>query len=90
MIRVEFTSLLKRFFPNLTSLSIEANSVAELISELDVKYPGLSAYLIQEHGGLRKHVNIFVNGCMIKDRVNLSDSLLHNDKVNIIQALSGG
>ena len=90
MVRVEFTSLLKRFFPNLTSLNIEANSVAELIFELDVKYPGLSAYLIQEQGGLRKHVNIFVNGQMIKDRVNLSDTLLHNDKVNIIQALSRG
>lgn len=90
MVTVQFTSLLQRFFPNLKTEQVEATSVAQLLEELDIKYPGLSSYLIEEHGGLRKHVNIFVNGTMIKDREQLSDTLLHDDKVNIIQALSGG
>jgi len=90
MVTVEFTSLLQRFFPNLKTEQVQANSVAQLIAELNIKYPGLSSYLIEENGGLRKHVNIFVNGNMIKDREQLLDTLLHHDKVNIIQALSGG
>jgi len=90
MVSVKFTSLLKRFFPTLTSVKVEATSVEELLVELDKQYDGLSGYLIEEHGGLRKHVNIFINGNMIKDREKLSDKLNRNDKVNIIQALSGG
>jgi len=90
MVIVEFTSLLKRFFPNLSTVEVRASSVKELVQVLDEQYSGLSGYLIEEHGGLRKHVNIFVNSKMIKDREGLSDTLSENDKVNIIQALSGG
>lgn len=90
VVTIQFTSLLKRFFPNLKTEEIEANTVAELVMLLDKTYPGLKAYLVEEQGSLRKHVNIFVNGTMIKDRINLSDRLLYNDQVNIIQALSGG
>lgn len=90
MVSVEFTSLLNRFFPHLTSVEVEASSVHELVQQLDQQFSGLGGYLIEEHGGLRKHVNIFVNGKMIKDRKALSDPLSDNDKVNIIQALSGG
>ena len=90
MVNVEFTSLLKRFFPTLTSVEVEASTVKDLLEEIDKEYSGLSGYLIEEHGGLRKHVNIFINGNMVKDREKLSDVLNENDKVNIIQALSGG
>ena len=90
MITVHFTSLLNRFFPDLKPESVEANTVCELLVELDKLYPGLSGYLIEENGRLRKHVNIFVNGEMISDRESLQDVLKDNDEVNIIQALSGG
>lgn len=90
MVVVEFTSLLKRFFPNLQSEKVDASDVKQLLVSLDQKYPGLSGYLIDEQGSLRKHVNIFVNGKTIEDRIKLSDKLFNQDKVNIIQALSGG
>ena len=90
MAKVEFTSLLQRFFSDLTSEEIEANNVKELLEKLDKKYEGMSSYLIHENSGLRQHVNIFINGNVIKDRVNLSDQISTNDTINIIQALSGG
>ncbi len=90
MARVEFTSLLKRFFPDLKSEEVSADNVQELLIELDKKYKGLSAYLIHEQGELRQHVNIFINGNMINDRINLTDEISEKDKINIIQALSGG
>lgn len=90
MAKIEFTSLLQRFFPNIKPENIEASTVKELLIKLDVKYPGLSTYLVEENVGLRKHVNIFINGVMINDRIKLSDKINTIDKVNIIQALSGG
>ncbi|MCM8525796.1 MAG: MoaD/ThiS family protein [Lentisphaeraceae bacterium] len=90
MARVEFTSLLKQFFPNLKSMEIEAENLAELVLKLNQTYPGISTYICDEQGALRHHVNIFINNCMLTDRQSLSDCLQPSDTVNIIQALSGG
>ena len=90
MAQVQFTSLLLRFFPDLKTEEVNAQDVKHLLEELDNKYEGLSSYLAEENVGLRKHVNIFINGKMIKDRVGLSDTISDNDSINIIQALSGG
>ena len=87
---VRFTSALNRFYPNLGPTEVSAGSVAEVLKELNAKYDGLRDYLIEENGALRKHVNVFVKGQMIKDRIELSDSVGPDDEVHIIQALSGG
>jgi hypothetical protein len=90
MARVEFTRHLNRFFPALCAEDIEASCVSELVAGLDRKYPGLAAYLIEDDGSLRKHVNIFVENVLINDRRGLSDVLARDSKVFIMQALSGG
>ena len=90
MVTVKFTSALKRFFPNLQELEIEAYEVCQLIQLVEKRVPGLSAYIVDEQAVLRKHVNIFVNGELITDRIKLSDKLDNDDEVFIMQALSGG
>ena len=60
MIKVNFTSALKRFFPALQSIEVEAKSVAEVLKEVETRYPGMNSYLLEDSGKLRKHVNIFI------------------------------
>lgn len=90
MITVEFTSLLEQFFPGLKPVTVNAENLSQMIDELDLLYPGIAGYLRDEQGSLRPHVNIFINGSMLQDRLKLGDTLNSNDSVNIIQALSGG
>ena len=52
--------------------------------------PMLGAYVLDEQGRLRKHVNIFVDGDMVTDRIKLSDPVNSNSEIYIMQALSGG
>lgn len=87
---VRFTSHLSKFFPGLRQVELDAATVAQLIQRLDERYPGIASYLIEDHGGLRKHVNIFVNQTLIRDRKSLTDSIPSNAEVHILQALSGG
>ena len=68
----------------------EGNSFPEIFRELDFHYPGLSKYVLDEQGSLRKHVNIFIDGKMINDRNKLTDPLSVNSEIYIMQALSGG
>ena len=90
MATVKFTNALKRFFPDLQPLSVAAQSLQEILSELNVKYPGLNTYIVDERGQLRKHVNIFIDGRMIEDRESLTDRLDDVKEIYIMQALSGG
>ena len=62
----------------------------EVIDELERRYPGFASYIVDETGRLRRHVSIFVGEEMIRDRMRLSDALAPDDKVFILQALSGG
>jgi len=90
MPRVKFTSHLRRFFPDLDEVTIEAGTIAEVVAALDRRHPGLADYLVDEHGSLRKHVNIFIGESLVADRKGLRDPVGSGDEVYVMQALSGG
>lgn len=90
MPRINFTYALKRFYPDLEEVDISAGNVAEVIQNLNQRYPGLKDYLLDEQGRLRQHVNIFIGDKLIRDKEKLSDKVSEKDEVFIMQALSGG
>jgi len=90
MAKIKFTSALKRFFPSLTEMEIEGNTVGHVLNNIEKIHPGISSYLVDDNGHLRKHLNIFVQGDLIKDRLSLNDNVNNDDELLIFQALSGG
>ncbi len=52
--------------------------------------PSARGYVLDDQGGLRKHMVIFVDGRQITDRIALTDSVPRDGTVEVIQALSGG
>lgn len=87
---VKFTYALKRFYPDLKDTPVSVTSLPEVLQSIEGAYPGIKSYIVDESGALRKHVNIFVDGELISDREQLTDSLTENSEVYIMQALSGG
>jgi molybdopterin converting factor small subunit len=87
---VKFTRNLQRFFPQLDTVEIEGGTIAEILANLDAAYPGLAAYILDDQGRLRQHVNIFIGEELIHDQNSLSDPVEPDDRVFILQALSGG
>lgn len=62
-------------------------TLAELLCDLDRRYPGMRFRMIDEQDAIRRHIRIFVNG----DQVRALDvALSSTDEVIILQALSGG
>ena len=92
MVTVHLTRHLFTFFPQLEGahIQVEASTVGEVVKALEARAPGIGFYICDEHGRLRPHVNIFVAQQMIRDRRGLSDAVATGDRVDIIQALSGG
>jgi len=68
---------------------VEANgaSVAEMLSELDRRYPGFRFRMVDEQDRVRPHIRLFVNGEQVFD---LDRPLRSSDLIQIVQALSGG
>ena len=89
---VKMTQHLHRFFPQLANrtITVPAGSVAEILSALNEIAPGFSDYVLDEHGALRRHVNLAINDAIVIDRRTLSDRVQDDETVYIFQALSGG
>jgi len=65
----------------------EGRTLAQLLADLDRRYPGIRFRMIDEQDAIRPHIKIFVNREQIYD---LSTPLAPTDEVQILQALSGG
>ena len=62
-------------------------TIAELLADLDRRYPGLRFRIIDEQDRMRPHMRFFINGEQVFD---LCAPLSATDSVQIVQALSGG
>lgn len=47
-------------------------------------------YVLDEQGKIRQHMVVFIDGELVRDRDRLSDPVLPNSTIDVIQALSGG
>ena len=63
------------------------DTLATLVADLDRQFPGLRFRVIDEQGHVRPHMRFFVNGEQVFE---LSYALEPTDKVQVVQALSGG
>ena len=90
MPRVSFTDNLQR---HVKCPPIEVESAATVQEALELAFatnPEVRPYILDEHGRLRQHMNIFVDGRMIQDRETLSDAVPEDAEIYVMQALSGG
>ncbi len=92
MPKVEMTQHLYRFFPQLKNqtINVPVGSVAEALSAINLLAPGFTDYVLDDHGALRRHVNLSINSNIIMDKKNLSDRIPEDATVYIFQSLSGG
>jgi sulfur-carrier protein len=65
----------------------EGGTLDALLLDLDRRHPGIRFRMVDEQDRVRRHIRIFVNG---KQRYDLGLALKAEDRVQIIQALSGG
>lgn len=69
---------------------VEGRTVAEALGAVFADHPRLRGYVLDDQGRLRKHVTVFVDGEMIRDRLRLSDPVREDSDLFVMQALSGG
>lgn len=89
MARVTFTDNLQQ---HVDCPPAEANgaTVREVLEQVFAGNPRLRGYVLDDQGALRKHMNIYVDDDLLRDRMGLSDPVGPGAKIYVMQALSGG
>ena len=80
----------KKFLDNEAEVEISAGTILEAIKALRERYPNFAQRLLDDAGGIRRFVNVYVNEEDIRFLQNQQTILKDGDEVSIIPATSGG
>ena len=70
--------------------AVRGATVGESLEAAFALYPQVRSYVLDEHGALRFHMAVYVDGVPITDRKGLSDPVPESGEIYVMQALSGG
>ncbi|MBX9879183.1 MAG: MoaD/ThiS family protein [Candidatus Obscuribacterales bacterium] len=84
---VHIPSPLRSYTGNKSEVQADGSSVDNALSNLDKTYPGIRFRMIDEQGGIREHIKLYVNREQIK---SINTALKGSEEIHIICALSGG
>jgi sulfur-carrier protein len=65
-------------------------TVREVLENVFAQNSEARAYVLDDQSELRRHMTIFVDGRMIRDRARLADAVGETSTIYVFQALSGG
>ena len=85
--RVLIPTPLRSYTGERSEVEADGATLAEVLADLDRRYPGIRFRMIDEQDAIRRHIRIWVN----RDQVSMLEvPLAASDEVIIFQALSGG
>lgn len=89
MAQVHFTSWLRELVPN-GPVRAPGVTVGDALTAVFALEPQVRSYVLDDRGGLRKHVCVFADGMRLPNGTALSHPVGPEAKLYVMQALSGG
>ena len=89
MVKVTFTENIQRHVA-CPDTQVAGATVREALDAVFAVNPRARGYVLDDQSRLRRHMSIFVDGRLIRDRDCLSDTVGPNSTIAVFQALSGG
>lgn len=84
---VRIASPLRSYTNGAASVAAAGSTVAEVLADLERRYPGMRFRIIDEQDRIRRHMRVFVND---REAPALAAPVAAGDEVHLICALSGG
>ena len=67
-------------------LELEGATVGEVLQALEREHPEVRGWILDEHGSIREHINVFVN----KEYGREDTTVGAGDRLHVLPAISGG
>jgi molybdopterin converting factor small subunit len=89
MAKVIFTANIQRHVA-CPEAQAPGGTVREVLDNVFAENAQARSYVLDDQRALRRHMTIFVDGRMIRDRAGLADRVAENSTIYVARALSGG
>jgi molybdopterin synthase sulfur carrier subunit len=87
---VRIPTPLRKLTANQEEVKVAGASIGEVLKNLDAAHPGIGERLLDDKGGIRKFVNIYLNDEDVRFLENTATPVNDGDEVSIIPAIAGG
>ena len=67
-------------------LEAAGGTVGQVLRAVEAAWPRTKGYVLDEHGRVRRHVNVFLNG----ERVREDAAVGPDDRLHVLPSISGG
>jgi molybdopterin converting factor small subunit len=81
---------LRKFTNQTAKLSVDAQTVGEIIEKITADYPELKKHLLDPQGTVRSFVNIFAGDEDIRDLQSEKTPVTQSSVISIVPAIAGG
>jgi MoaD family protein len=89
-VEIRVPTILRSYTDGQKVVPATGDSLADLLTDLDSRHPGIRARLITEDGSLHRFVNIYVNDEDVRFLGALDAKIADGDTVTILPAVAGG
>jgi molybdopterin synthase sulfur carrier subunit len=89
-VQVHVTSVIQKIVDGQRQIDVDGSTVAELIENIERRYPGFREQIMDQQGQLHRFVNIYLNDEDIRYLKGAETELSDGDQVSILPALAGG
>ena len=89
-VTVRVPTTLRTLTAGASEVEVEGTTVAQVLDSLEVAHPGFKDRLLDDAGGLRRFVNLYVADDDVRFRDGLDTPVAEGNTVSIIPAVAGG
>jgi molybdopterin synthase sulfur carrier subunit len=90
MPKVRIPTQLRPLAAGASEVTVQGSTVAEVLKGLDVAHPGFGERIFDDHGKLRRFVNVFVADEDIRFHQGVDTPVEEATTVSIVPAVAGG
>lgn len=89
-VQVLIPAPLRRYTGGESKVAGAGASIADVLEDLNAKFPGIKDRICEPDGEIRRFVNVFVNGQNVRKLDGALTSVKTGDEIGIIPAMAGG
>ena len=89
-VSVRIPTILRTYTNGESEVTAEGATLAEVLDDLDTRYPGVKGRVLDDAGQLRRFVNVYVGNDDVRFLDDLATPTPDGTQVSVIPAVAGG
>jgi sulfur-carrier protein len=89
-VEVRIPTVFRKYTNQQATAELEPGTIADLVDQLEARYPGMRSQLLTEEGELHRFVNVYLNDEDVRYLDKLDTKTSEGDVVSLLPSVAGG